>query len=93
MPMTPDEALVCNGCVTHGHEASIADAIERSLKQQSPFPVEILIPGDAPTVRTAGIVRELGQMLNGWSQAKYLAMALLAKARRCNSGISHGTPM
>lgn len=56
--MAPDEPLVSISCVTYNHEAFIADAIEGFLKQQTPFPVEILIHEDASTDRTAEIVRD-----------------------------------
>lgn len=57
MTMPLDEPLVSISCVTYNHEAFIADAIEGFLKQQTPFPVEILIHEDASTDRTAQIVR------------------------------------
>lgn len=49
--------LVSVSCLTYNHEAFIADAIEGFLRQQTPFPVEILIHDDASTDRTADIVR------------------------------------
>lgn len=57
MHMPTDEPLVSISCVTYNHEAFIADALEGFLKQQTPFPVEILIHEDASTDRTGDIVR------------------------------------
>lgn len=56
-----DRPLVSVSCITYNHEAFIADAIEGFLRQETPFPVEILIHDDASTDRTADIIRTYEQ--------------------------------
>lgn len=57
----PNDPLVSISCITYNQEAFIADAIEGFLRQEAPFPIEILIHDDASTDRTAEIVRSYEQ--------------------------------
>jgi len=50
--------LVSIKCITYNQEAYISDAIEGFLKQETTFPVEIIIHDDASTDKTAEIIRE-----------------------------------
>jgi glycosyltransferase involved in cell wall biosynthesis len=50
--------LVSITCITFNHERFIHEAIMGFLKQETTFPVEILVNDDASTDRTAEVVRE-----------------------------------
>ena len=51
------DVMVSVCCITYNHEKFISDAIEGFLRQETNFPIEILIHDDASTDRTADIVR------------------------------------
>ncbi len=50
--------LVSVCCITYNHEQYINGAIEGFLKQETKFPIEIIIHDDASTDKTADIIRE-----------------------------------
>ncbi len=50
--------LVSISCIGYNHERYIRDAIEGFLRQETAFPVEILIHDDSSTDKTADIVEE-----------------------------------
>jgi len=52
------KAVVTIWCITFNHKAFIKDAIEGFLKQETAFPVEILIHDDASTDGTDEIIRQ-----------------------------------
>lgn len=53
--------FVSIACITFNHEKFIRDAIEGFLRQETTFPVEVLIHDDVSTDRTAEILREYEQ--------------------------------
>lgn len=50
--------FVSISCITYNHEKYIKETIEGFLKQETTFPIEILIHDDASTDKTAEIIRE-----------------------------------
>jgi glycosyltransferase involved in cell wall biosynthesis len=50
--------LVSVCCITYNHENFIQDCLNGILRQETSFPVEILIHDDASTDQTANIIRE-----------------------------------
>ena len=50
--------LVSVVSITYNHESYIRDCLEGFLKQETSFPLEIIIHDDASTDHTADILRE-----------------------------------
>jgi len=63
--------LVSVACQTYNHEMFLREAIESFLRQETTFPVEILIHDDASTDSTAEIIREYEQHYPNLIRALY----------------------
>ena len=58
---TESTALVTVACIAYNHEATIAQALDGFVMQQTDFPFQVLVGDDCSTDGTAAIVREYAE--------------------------------